>query len=242
MGVARAQFGAYVGVRAGVTAAIGANLDKIATTVAPGGLISIFGTNLTRVATDLSGWKGQQLPVTLNGSSVSIAGKSAPLIYVSPGQINAQVPLDVPVGVQTLTVDNGNGDSAAFTVNVAATAPAIFFYPVATVVKNANFSLVSAANPARAGDVLLVFATGLGQTTPPITTGRLIPGDVVARTGTVTASIGGRPATVVYSIASPGFTGLYQIAVTVPSGVTGSVPLQLQMGTVGSNAVNINVQ
>jgi len=241
-GLARAQFGIYVSARAGIAAALGANLDKTATLIAPGGLISIFGTNLTRVATDLSGWKGQQLPVALNGSRVSIAGKAAPLIYVSPGQINAQVPLDVPIGVQTLTVDNGNGASAAYSVNVAAVAPAIFFYPVPTVVKNASFSVVSAANPARAGDVLLVFATGMGQTTPAIATGRLIPNDVVARTATVTGTIGGRPATVVYSIASPGFTGLYQVAMTVPTGVTGSVPLMLQMGTVESNAVNINIQ
>jgi uncharacterized protein (TIGR03437 family) len=54
--------------------------------------------------------------------------------------------------------------------------------------------------------------------------------------------MGGRPATVVYSAASPGFTGLYQVAVTVPTGVTGQVPLQLQMGAATSNTVTIPVQ
>jgi uncharacterized protein (TIGR03437 family) len=240
-GAARGQLGPPR-VRAQVTAAIGANLDKTATTVAPGGLISIFGIDLAHTATDLGGWTGRQLPVSLNGSSVRIAGKAAPLIYVSPGQINAQVPFDVPTGVQTLTVDNGGGASAAYSVTVAQTAPAIFFYPTPAVLKNANYSLVTAANPAKAGDVLLVFCTGLGQSTPPVGTGQLVTSDALAKTATVTATLGGRPATVVYSIVSPGFTGLYQVAVTVPSGVTGAANLQLQMGAVSSNSVTINVQ
>ncbi|HXA51358.1 MAG TPA: CHRD domain-containing protein [Candidatus Acidoferrum sp.] len=240
-GAARGQFGPAP-QRAVVTAAIGANLDKTATTVAPGGLISIFGIDLAHTATDLGGWTGRQLPASLNGSTVRIAGKAAPLIYVSPGQINAQVPFDAPAGVQTLSVDNGSGASADYSVVVAPTAPAIFFYPTAAVLKNANYSLITAANPARAGDTLLVFCTGLGQSTPPVATGQLVASDAVARTATVTATLGGRPATVVYSIVSPGFTGLYQVAVTVPAGVTGPAILQLQMGTVSSNQVTINIQ
>jgi uncharacterized protein (TIGR03437 family) len=141
-----------------------------------------------------------------------------------------------------VTVDNGSGASTDYSVVVAPTAPAIFFYPTPAVLKNANYSLITTANPAKAGDVLLVFCTGLGQSTPPVATGQLVASDVVARTATVTATLGGRPATVVYSIVSPGFTGLYQVAVTVPTGVTGPAILQLQMGTVSSNQVTINVQ
>jgi uncharacterized protein (TIGR03437 family) len=105
-----------------------------------------------------------------------------------------------------------------------------------------NYSLVSASNPAHAGDVLLVYTTGLGLTSPPGRTGALSAGDTIAQTAPVTATIGGKPASVVYSIASPGFAGLYQVAVTVPAGVTGSVALQITAGTAASNSVTIAVQ
>jgi uncharacterized protein (TIGR03437 family) len=240
-GAARVQLGAAQ-PRAAITAALAANLDKTATTLVPGGLATIFGTALNKVPADLSAWTGVQLPTLLNGASASIAGRPAPLIYVSPNQVNLQVPLDTPTGVQTVTINNGNGDSTAFSINVASAAPAIFFAPVPAVLKNSNYSLVTTTNPAHANDTLLVYLTGLGQTTPALTTGGLVPNNSLPATRSVTATLGGRAATVIYSAASPGFTGLYQVAVTVPTGVTGQVPLQLQMGTAISNTVNIPVQ
>jgi len=126
-------------------------------------------------------------------------------------------------------------------VNVVAAAPEIFFYPVPAVLKNANFSLVTSANPAKAGDVLLIYATGLGQTSPPIATGGLVPPGVLAYTAPVSVSIGGKAAAAIYSIATPGFAGLYQVAVSVPSGVTGNVPFVIQQGSAASNTVSISV-
>jgi uncharacterized protein (TIGR03437 family) len=243
-GVARAQLAAAVTTPGSVAAAIAANNDKTATTVAPGGLITIYGTNLAKVAVDLRGWAGKTIPTSLNGASVTIGGKNAPLIYVSSTQINAQVPVDVAAGSQPVVVNNGNGGSTAFNVTVAAAAPAIFFYGanLGSVLKNVDFSLVSASNPAKADDVILVYATGLGQTSPAIATGGIVASDAIDNTTTVTATIGGQAATVVYSIASPGFAGLYQVALKVPAGVTGSSPIVLTQGTVKSNSVNISVQ
>jgi uncharacterized protein (TIGR03437 family) len=241
-GAARAQIGQRISNVAVVAAVIPANLDKTATTVAPGGLISIFGSNLVKVATDLSGWAGQTIPSSLNGAHVTIGGKPAPLLYVGPGQINAQVPIDVAAGSQSVVVDNGNGPSAGINISVAAAAPAIFFFPVAAVLKTSNFSLVSAANPTKAGEALVIYCTGLGRTTPAIPTGALAPLSPLANTAPVTVTIGGKSAGVIYSIASPQFAGLYQVAVSVPSGVTGTVPLVLQQGGVNSNAVTIPVQ
>ena len=240
-GAVRAQFGAAVG-RASIAAILSADLDKSATTIAPGGLFTIFGSNLAKVPASLAAWTGQQLPTALNGAKVTIGGAAAPLFYVSPNQINAQAPVDLAPGVQTVTVDNGSGASAALSVTVAPMAPAIFFAPVAAVLKNANFSLVSAVNPAHAGEVLLVYCTGLGQTTPALQTGALVPDSTLARTASITATLGGKPSTVVYAIASPGFAGLYQVAITVPSGVTGDVSLQLSAGSATSNIVTIPVQ
>ena len=242
-GAARAQLGPVLSAPASVTAAIGADLDKNATSLAVGSLISIFGTNLVKVPAGLSGWAGQTLPLALNGTRVTLDGRQLPLIYVGPNQINAQVPVDLAAGRQkVLLVDNGNGPSPAVFVDVVDAAPEIFFYPVPAVLKNADFSLVSSANPARAGDALLVYATGLGQTGPALTTGGLVLPGVLAYTTPVTATIGGKPANVIYSIAAPGFAGLYQVAVTVPAAVTGSVPLVIQQAAAVSNAVNISVQ
>jgi uncharacterized protein (TIGR03437 family) len=242
-GSARAQLAPIVAATPTVAAAIAGNLDKAATTVAPGGLISIFGSNLVKTAVDLAGWQGTSIPRTLNGTSVTIGGKAAAILYVSPNQINAQVPVDVPAGPAQVVVISPVGPGASFQVTVAATAPAIFFAPVAAVLKNADFSLVSSSNPAKAGDVILVYATGLGQTSPAISTGTLVPATGTAATSAgVTATIGGKDATVVYAIASPGFVGLYQVAVTVPAGITGSSAIVLKQGSTTSNSVSIAVQ
>jgi uncharacterized protein (TIGR03437 family) len=109
-------------------------------------------------------------------------------------------------------------------------------------VKNSDFSVITASNPVKAGDTIVIYSTGLGQTTPSLATGALAPSSPLDNTSTVTVTIGGKDATVVYSVAAPGFAGLYQTAVTVPSGVSGNAALVLKSGTVSSNTVNIAVQ
>ena len=128
-GAARAQLVAAPGGNPAITAVISADLDQSATTMAPGELITIFGANLSPMPFGLGGWIGPQLPSFLNGLGVTIAGRQAALIYVSPQQINAQIPMDVPLGSQLAIVANASGPIATYTIQVAASAPAIFFYP-----------------------------------------------------------------------------------------------------------------
>jgi uncharacterized protein (TIGR03437 family) len=148
----------------------------------------------------------------LNGTSETIGGKSAAILYVGLGQINAQVPVEVPAGQQAVVVKSVIGPGASFNVTVAATAPAIFFSAAgAAVLKNPDFSVVSATNPAKAGDVILIYGTGLGATSASLATGTVVPSTTTANVSVpVTATIGGKPATVTYAIASPGFAGLYR--------------------------------
>jgi len=238
-GAVRGQLAAPPTGVTSVAAAIAADLDKNAATVAPGELFSIFGVNLANVATDLSGWSGQVLPSALNGLSVTVAGQTAPLVYVSPGQVNAQVPFGIAAGNQPVVVSGPNGLSGTYALQIGAVAPAIFFYPAPAVLKNADYSLLSASNPAKAGDVILIYCTGLGQTNPPLATGAI--SSAIAYTPTVTATMGGAAANVVYAIASPSFPGLYQVAVTVPAGLTGVVPLVLKESGVASNSINVTL-
>ena len=237
-GAARAQF-APPPAASSITAVLSANLDPNATSLVPGGLISIFGSNLAPVATGLNGWSGNTLPFALNGIRLLIGGRPAPLLYVSPGQLNAEVPVDLTGTSAQVMVTNASGVIASYTANVVSSAPAIFFYPTPAILKNADFSLVTAANPVKSGDAIVVYATGLGQTSPALTTGLAPAIGSLDGTTPVTATIGGKPATVIYSVASPSFPGLYQVGMTVPPVVSGPSPLVLTQGGVASNTVTL---
>lgn len=226
--------------------ALTSNPDSKTTTLAPGEIFTIYGTNLSKFQSDLNGfYRLTALPGSLNGVSVTVGGIAAPLYFVSPGQINAQVPVNVPTGTQAVVVKTSNGASTAFNATIASAAPALYFDPSngnGAILKNRDFSYVTADNPVKAGDVILIYLTGLGQTTPALTTGVLQSGTDLNNTSTVTVTIGGQNAPVIYSIASPGFAGLYQIAATVPSGVSGRADLVVKAGTATSNTAKISVQ
>jgi uncharacterized protein (TIGR03437 family) len=214
---------------------------KDLSTFAPGELVEIYGTNLAKVTTDLSGWPGVSLPVTLNGVSVTLGGQSARILYVSPNQVDAMLAFETPIGAQTLTVNNGNSASAPISIDLAAVAPAIYNFTF----QNADFSLVSSTNPAHAGDVLVFYTTGMGQTTPALATGQTTPsGPPFFNTAPVTVTMGGVNANVIYSIAAPPYvTGLYQMAVTVPAGLgSGSVPVAATAGGLQSNTIMVELQ
>ena len=224
-----------------VNAVISIVEDKTLTTFAPGELVEIYGTNLAKVTTDLSGWPGGSLPDLLNGVAVAVGSQRGRLLYVSPTQVDAELAFETQAGAQFLSVNNGNAPSAPISMNVAAVAPALYDF----VFKNADFSLVGASNPAHAGDVLVLYATGMGQTTPMLATGQSIPlGPPFFDTAPVTVTMGGQNANVIYSIAAPPYVaGLYQMAVTTPAGLgAGSVPVVASVGGVASNTVTIPVQ
>jgi uncharacterized protein (TIGR03437 family) len=244
-GAVRAQLAAASVQTPVVGPIISAVSDPALKTVAPGGLMTIFGSSFAKVATDLSGWAGDSLPASLNGVKVTFGGgQDAPVVAVSPTHVVIQVPVNAAPGPQTVLVTNSNGLGSSGTVTVAAAAPALWFDALGgLVLKNSDFSLVRPANPAAAGDILLIYSTGLGQTTQPQQTGKPVPQSPFAETGDVSVTIGGGNAEVIYSIASPGFVGLYQTAVRMPAGVSaGNAGVTLRMGGTSSNTVMIAVR
>jgi uncharacterized protein (TIGR03437 family) len=247
-GVVRSQLMPATTAVPAVTAVISAVSDPTLRTVAPNGLMTIFGTNFVKTSTDIgSSFNGEKLPTTFNGVQVTIGGIPAPLLIVAPTYIVAQVPQGVTLGNQAIVVKNGNGSSiTAVTVPVNRVAPALYFGPDGGVFTKTDYTLVTAASPARVGDLVWAYGTGFGAVGPALNAGDITPGDMVYNTGTVTATVGGRDARVLYSIASPGYAGLYQVLFEVPAGVTsltGNVPVQVSMGgTIRSNSVNLQVR
>jgi uncharacterized protein (TIGR03437 family) len=242
-GALRAQMGPAVGAPV-IHAVLSATLDLRSTTAAPGGLISIFGSNLAKLAASLRGWQGLSVPLTLNNTVVEVGRRRAPPLYVSPNQINAQVPFDVPAGSQPVAVHNGTGPSEARVLTVNPAAPSLFSTERGgVIVKAADSSLVSPANPAVAGDILQIYSTGLGQTAPPLATGIIVPSGQSFRTAAVTVTIGGQTVEVLQSSALPGLPGVYETVVRMPSGVApGSRDVVLRIGDATSNAVSLSVR
>ncbi len=203
--------------------------------VVPGSWVTIQGSNL---ASTTDTWANAivngNLPTSLDGVSVSIGGQPAYIYYISPTQINAVAP-NVGTGSMQATVTNSGGTSAAANVDVSTVSPAFFLwagkYAVATrqdgslAVKNGTFG--SATIPAKPGDVLILWGTGFGPTSPAAPAGVQTPSDQIYSTANpVTVTLGGIPATVYGAALSPGYAGLYQVAIQVqPSAPSGDLPL-----------------
>jgi glucosylceramidase len=209
--------------------------------LSPGGLFSIYGVNLAAQA--------QQplllpLPATMAAASVQIDGIAAPLVYVSPQQINAQVPWEATPGSATLTVTHA-GVAASQTVSIAAAGPAIFTLygnPQAAAL-NQDYAVNSQANPAAAGQAILLFGTGFGAVSPAVPTGAAASADSLSQvTAKVTATVGGAAAQVLFAGLAPGFAGLWQINLTLPAGISGAVPTIVTVAGMPSNTVTVWVE
>jgi uncharacterized protein (TIGR03437 family) len=195
--------------------------------IVPGSWLTIKGSNLSPV-TDT--WEkaivNGNLPTSLDGVSVSVGGKPAYVYFISAGQINVQAP-DVGTGPVPITVTTPSGTSAAATATVVAQDPAFFLWPgnQAVATRNSDASLAVKAGtfagattaPAKPGDVLILWGTGFGPTTPPVAAGIQVPGDKIYNSSPVTIKLGTTDAPVFGAALSPGFAGLYQIAIQVPA-------------------------
>jgi uncharacterized protein (TIGR03437 family) len=195
--------------------------------IVPDSWLTITGTNLSPV-TDT--WdkaiSNGKLPTVLDGVSVNVGSKPAYVQYISSTQINVQAP-DVGTGPVPVTVTTPNGTSAAVTATVVAQAPAFFLWPNSQVVatRNSDASLAVKAGTfagattvaAKPGDVLILWGTGFGPTTPTVAAGIQVPSDKVYNASPVTVKLGTANVQVFGTALSPGFAGLYQVAIQVPT-------------------------
>jgi len=212
--------------------------------IAPGAIVAVFGGSFAGSILNAS---SVPLPTVLGNTSVTFNGIAAPLFFVSDGQINAQAPFDLPAGsAVSIQVRRGSTVSAVRTANVTAVAPGIFIVDPASsagaVLHASDFSLVSSSSPARPGEFLVIYCTGLGALRTPVRSGDGGP-SVPPLAETINlpdVTIAGLPANVTFSGLAPGFVGLYQINARAPAGLpTGNQPLQITILGVTSNIATI---
>lgn len=213
--------------------------------IASGSWVTINGSNL---ANSTGTWSNvaNGLPSTVNGVSVTIDNKPAYVYYVSPTQLNVLAPPDTSTGSVSVVVTNNGVTSKAGTALLLPQSPALFLwnnkYAVAT---RQDYSLVGPTTPAKAGDVLILWATGLGATTPSAPAGQITPSDqLYSVVNPPTVTIGGVNATIYAAALASGFAGLYQLAIQVPPTVgSGDQPVVLQTGSVMSpSGVYLTIQ
>jgi uncharacterized protein (TIGR03437 family) len=197
--------------------------------IAPNSWITILGTNLSTITdTWANSIVGGNLPTSLDGVSVSVGGQPAYISYISPTQINALTP---NFGTETVkvTVTNSIGTSSPIFYGPFTMRPAFFqwgSYAVATrldytlAVKNGSIS-GQTTMPAKPGDTIILWGTGFGPTNPIAPLGVEVPTDATYNTtNKVTVTVGGVSAIVYGAALTPGYAGLYQVAIQIPPSLT----------------------
>lgn len=188
--------------------------------IAPGGLVSIYGTGLATPGLS---------------TSIQVNGESAPVLAAYPFQVNAQIPADIPSGSATVMVSSGIG-TAQQVIAISDVAPAIFLISTGAAITNQNNSINSASNPALRGSTIVIYCTGLGAVSAK--------GSLNVANAPVSVVIGGVDIAAAFAGLTPGFTGVYQVNVAIPSGLPPgfSLPLYLKQGGTASNIVTVAIQ
>jgi uncharacterized protein (TIGR03437 family) len=198
----------------------GVTFELAPSTVAPGGIFNIYGFNL---ASGTAAASSVPLPNTLGSPAVEVLvnGRRAPLYFVSAGQINAQVPWETEPGPAQVVVRHSGVSSRAATMLVQPAQPSLFarngagFGPAIAV--RAGGGLVSSDNLPAGGEVVVLYASGLGPVEPATGSGAAGPADPLSRAvRPQRAWISGFPAPVLFAGLAPGFVGLFQINLQLP--------------------------
>ncbi len=206
--------------------------------ISPGSLVSLFGSNLSPIASSAS---ATPLPMSIADTSVSINNVPAPLLYESSGQINVQVPWEVAAGPATVVVRTRGAKSAPVQITVHAAAPGLFTDAAGNAAAlNGDGSVNSSDKPAAAGSVISVFFTGQGPVVSAVDDGAPPPaGETDSATSAPSATVGGVQAQITFAGLAPLFPGVAQMNLKVPSLASGVYPLIVTIAGKASNAAQL---
>jgi uncharacterized protein (TIGR03437 family) len=207
------------------------------TAVAPGGILTVFGSQLAPTGSSAVGAASLPLPVSLNGVAALINGVAAPLYYASTGLLNIEIPYQTQPGPATLSINN-NGSVVTQSFTVSAAAPAIF--------TDTSGGIVPSQSGSR-GQIAFLYITGAGAVSPVVSTGSAPSSstplaDLPAPTQATTVTVGGAPATIQFIGITPGLAGVMQINFEVPTSIgTGPQQVVVTIGGVSGPAAILNV-
>ena len=212
--------------------------------MAPGSIVAIFGD---RLASEVKVAGTNRLPRELETTTVLLNGGTIPLYFIAPTQINALLPYDLAPGDAALQIRRGEQVSGTLTLRVADQAPGIFTLNeggsgAAVAVEALTNQVISERNPIAAGGYAVIYSTGLGRLRTPLTTGEI---PLVANEALVkpTVTLNGALVSVLYAGVTPGYLGLYQVNIQVPTAlVPGTYPLQMTQNGVASNLCSLTVR
>jgi uncharacterized protein (TIGR03437 family) len=220
------------------TASIVNAADNQSGALAPNTIGTIYGANLaySTVAVSQNDLQGGALPILLGPSEtrVLINNYAAGLYYVSPTQINFLVPPNLLPGPASVYVDVDSLRGSLIELMLTAVSPGLFqLDPQNAVATEANGSVLTASSPAKPGDIVILWATGLGETTPPVD-GFQIPTAAAPLLAGANLSIlldgaAVDPNAIDYAGVAPGFAGLYQINLTLPLSTGANPEIRLQL-------------
>jgi uncharacterized protein (TIGR03437 family) len=202
------------------------------TSIAPATWIEIYGQNLATATADWTGsFQGNNAPTMVGGTTVTVGGESLFIDYVSPGQVNGQVPSDVAAGPQQVIVTNAAGSSPPFTITVNATEPGLLAPPGSFVISGTQYAVALfsdgfydlppglvpeiASRRAVPGDTIMLYGIGFGPVSDGTSAG-VIDQNLNQLDAALDITIGGVSATIQYAGLTPQVVGLYQFNVVVP--------------------------
>jgi uncharacterized protein (TIGR03437 family) len=215
---------------------------QVGAPLAPGTTVQIYGSSLasqTIVNSTIP------LPTTLGGTSIIVGGLLAPLSFVSPGQVNAQVPFELAPGKPYQVIVSANaGISTPDDFQVSVVSPGVNALPSGLANAQHNDGRpITEASPAAPGEFIVIYLAGMGSTDVPVASGAAAPSDPLARAQNLPSiTIGSEPVPFVFAGLTPGLAGLYQINLQIPDDANdGDLPLVVTQAGVQGTAVLLPV-
>lgn len=216
--------------------------------LAPGGISTLFGENFANPGVEAVAGS-LPLPTVLAGIRVLVNGVPAPLFYVSATQINFQNPFESPLLEADILVERDGLLSNAFEASVDPDVPRFFTFSLngqsEPVVTHADGNIVTPASPAKPGEVLIAYLTGVGSLLNPPATGAPAAGDPLTTTAVLpTVVVNGVEVVADFSGWSPGYVGLIQVNFAMPPNLPAGarVPIQIRYGPVTTQSMTIAVE
>jgi len=210
---------------------------QVSEPLSPNSIATLYGANLSFNTHSLGpeDLSGGELPLELEGVSVVVDYIPVPLLFVSPGQINFLIPYNITGNTATLFVLRQNLAGPVITVPLVLASPSFFTWNVnLAIATHVDGSLVSPSSPASAGEIVVFYAAGLGRTSPDILTGELVTRAAtllyISQLQVLFNGVPSDPRNIYYAGVTPGFAGLYQINIRLPSPLPSNPSVQIGMG------------